>query len=242
MRGLLGPLRHLLFLFFLGQGLLCFCVAGWGALEHFILSRGCALVLDRTFRHFLWCRSEFLLNPLHRIPIASGGAIRIRLGESGMTYDRRLSQRIPGYGRRLWPTWLSVKASLGRPHALRLTSACILAVGSNCVTIPLCHGLSRTRWLLTSSDIRTLSTTMLTIGAILYVSLLLINAVAVLSEDRFLARSVFCFLLPRAHSSHPFLQSAGPQRNRKVPMLVSISPMTSPATVMRSRTSGSKSA
>lgn len=32
---------------------------------------------------------------------------------------------------------------------------------------------------------------MLTIGTIIYVSLLLINAVAVLSEDRFLARSVF---------------------------------------------------
>lgn len=37
---------------------------------------------------------------------------------------------------------------------------------------------------------------MLTIGTILYVSLLLINAVAVLSEDRFLARSVFCIPLP----------------------------------------------
>ena len=37
---------------------------------------------------------------------------------------------------------------------------------------------------------------MLTIGTILYVSLLLINAVAVLSEDRFLARSAFCYLLP----------------------------------------------
>jgi hypothetical protein len=35
----------------------------------------------------------------------------------------------------------------------------------------------------------TASRTMLTIGTILYVSLLLINAMAVLSEDRFLARS-----------------------------------------------------
>lgn len=34
---------------------------------------------------------------------------------------------------------------------------------------------------------------MLTIGTILYVSLLLINAMAVLSEDRFLARSVSYF-------------------------------------------------
>ena len=40
---------------------------------------------------------------------------------------------------------------------------------------------------------------MLTIGTILYVSLLLINAVAVLSEDRFLARSVFCSFLSFTH-------------------------------------------
>jgi hypothetical protein len=39
---------------------------------------------------------------------------------------------------------------------------------------------------------------MLTIGTILYVALLLINAVAVLSEDRFLARSVFWLPSPLA--------------------------------------------
>lgn len=43
---------------------------------------------------------------------------------------------------------------------------------------------------------------MLSIGTILYVSLLLINAVAVLSEDRFLARSVFSFF-PCPNSTHP---------------------------------------
>lgn len=46
---------------------------------------------------------------------------------------------------------------------------------------------------------------MLTIGAILYVSLLLINAMAVLSEDRFLARSVFSASpLSFCHSSRPY--------------------------------------
>lgn len=72
MRGLLRSLQDLLFLLFLGHGLLCRCVAGRRALEHLILSRSCVLVLDRTFRHFLWRRGEFLLDPLHRIEIAGG--------------------------------------------------------------------------------------------------------------------------------------------------------------------------
>ena len=49
---------------------------------------------------------------------------------------------------------------------------------------------------------------MLTLGAILYVSLLLINAVAVLSEERFLARSAFCFLTP-FRPLNPCLSSVG---------------------------------
>lgn len=49
---------------------------------------------------------------------------------------------------------------------------------------------------------------MLTIGTILYVSLLLINAMAVLSEDRFLARSEDHSLLILATDA--VLQSAGP--------------------------------
>ncbi|KAG6378557.1 hypothetical protein JVT61DRAFT_12822 [Boletus reticuloceps] len=44
---------------------------------------------------------------------------------------------------------------------------------------------------------------MLTIGSILYVALLLINAVAVLSEDRFLARSAFYLPHSPAHLTHP---------------------------------------
>lgn len=76
MRGLLGPFQAFLVLVFLGSGLLCPCVARGHSLEYFILGRGCIrsiLVLDRTLRRFLWRRSEFLLNPLHRIPIAGDG-------------------------------------------------------------------------------------------------------------------------------------------------------------------------
>ena len=41
---------------------------------------------------------------------------------------------------------------------------------------------------------------MLFLGGIFYIGLLLINAVAVLSEDRFLARSACLFAVP--HPSH----------------------------------------
>ena len=100
-RGLLGPLQDLLFLFFLGHGLLCRCVAGARALEHLILGRSRVLVLDRTFRRFLWRRGEFLLNPLHRIPITGGRSCQVTSGMSeSMTYPRRLCQCIPGWALR----------------------------------------------------------------------------------------------------------------------------------------------
>jgi len=51
---------------------------------------------------------------------------------------------------------------------------------------------------------------MLTIGTILYVSLLLINAMAVLSEDRFLVRSKNCSSLLILQSTDAVLQLAGP--------------------------------
>lgn len=75
MRGLLGLFQDFLFLFVLGRGHLWPCVARGHSFKYFILSRGgirFILVLYRTFRRFLWRRSEFLLNPLHRVPIAGG--------------------------------------------------------------------------------------------------------------------------------------------------------------------------
>jgi len=41
---------------------------------------------------------------------------------------------------------------------------------------------------------------MLFLGGIFYIGLLLINAVAVLSEDRFLARSACLFVVPHPHT------------------------------------------
>lgn len=98
MRGLLGPFQDFLFLFFLGSGVLCPCVARGHSLEYLILSRGyiwSILVLDRTFRHFLWRRSEFLLNPLHRIPIADSGSNQDTSALVG-THDLR-SATLPMY-------------------------------------------------------------------------------------------------------------------------------------------------
>ena len=87
MRGLLGSPQDLLLLYFLGHGFL----ARGRALEHLILSGSCILVLDHAFRRFFWRWSEFLLNPLHRIPIASGGRDQgMSRGVGRATYARRL--------------------------------------------------------------------------------------------------------------------------------------------------------
>ena len=48
---------------------------------------------------------------------------------------------------------------------------------------------------------------MLTLGSILYVALLLINAMAVLSEDRFLARSTCLTASHDLEYSHPIVPS-----------------------------------
>jgi hypothetical protein len=66
---------------------------------------------------------------------------------------------------------------------------------------------------------------MFSLGTIFYVGLLLINALAVLSEDRFLARSSYEPLTLHRNSLTVYAKSVGLQPNLKISTLLSINNM-----------------